>query len=345
MKRKQAPRKASNKRSSKKNANKVKARNSFAQPAKNVMIAQVDSMVNKACAITNPFCPAAWGARWPDNSMTKSVGWSGRSFQAHVADANGNIGYMFLPGLYDQGRAPVVPVAEPADFGIASAYGNLFTPPADIARWRITSWGIKIRSTAPKLSAQGMLRIRLFSPQVYDTLVTASLESFYADSSHDIPLSRLIDHDVYVLSMPLGTDARLFRDDQFDITAGGGLLDRRNVGWQVITIKLSGGTPSVQQLETEVFYNYEFVFADGSSSYAFAKSAPKDDPVARGANASVFEKIGNFVDGSASVVDRITKSAAVKYLVGGAVGYFTKSPQAALTAGSMVQSIQNGEVN
>jgi len=343
MKRKQTARKSS-KRTSKKSAKKVKARDSLVQPAKSVMMAQVDSMVNKACAVTNPFCPAAWGARWPDNSMTRSVGWTGRTFQAHIADANGNIGYMFLPGMHNNGVSPVSPVAEPADFVSAgSAYGDFFTIPSNVVRWRITSWGIKIRSTAPKLTAQGMLRIRLFSPQSFTTLQSVSLETFFADSSFDVPLSRLIEQDVYVLSMPLGTDARLFRPDDFDTVNP--IVDRPNAGWQVITMKLSGGTPSIQQLETEVFYNYEFVFADASSSYAFAKPAPRDDPVTRSANAGIFEKIGNFVEGGANIVDRITKSAAVKYLVGGAVGYLTKSPQAALTAGSMVRSIQNGEVN
>lgn len=278
------------------------------------------SMAMQACSVTNPFCPEAIAARWPDNSYTKSVGWSMTAFQVTLANgASSTVSRMYFPDYVLTGLDPST-YAYPSITWNATG-GSAFSVPSNVARWRITSWGMRIGVTTSLLNTQGMLRVRLFSPLNGSTLGTTSATSNMADAEVDLPLARLVEHDVFVIPAPLGINARLFNDARSNTT----LATWVNPGWQVVQITLDGlpvvaGSGSVN---IGLFYNFEFVFADGDASTAFCQPPPADNPIVRKANATVFERVGNFVEGAADKVDKLFQSKALKYItaaVGGAMG-------------------------
>lgn len=287
------------------------------------------ALVMQACSVSNPFCPEAVGARWPDNSMTKSAAFTYRNSMLLTTNAAG-----LLSSAYMASSAPAVATATVA--GTTASYGGNWAVFSGIAgsasttRFRVTSIGYKISCTSPRLSTQGRLRLRIFSPLETSTLVSFEINTQYVDSVYDVPLARLIDKDVYVTPAPLGDIARIFRDSAEYIVTDP-VASAPNPGWQILVVSVDGMTANTACVSVEVFAHYEYVYGDGATTAQFATAPPRSNMAVREANASVVEKIGGVVEGTASYLDRLSKSAAAKYL-GGAAAYLLGGPAAAAGA-------------
>jgi hypothetical protein len=257
------------------------------------------------CSLTNPFCPESVNSRWPDNSYTKSVGWSVTNMPQQLsANAAGDVNVLLFPeGYYSLGTLT----------GNSSANGALtaFTTwPTGTVRYRITSWGVRVSCQMTPMTASGMVRVRLFSPMGGTSLATTSIVSNLADASIDIPLARLINEDLFVIPAPLGDNARFFRDTA-DFTTT--LANYKNPGWQIVQLAINGAPASTTNaLVFNIFYNLEFVFGDGDASMQFATPPPRNSPALQQGSASVIETVGNFLEGTAEKVDRIFKSKAFR---------------------------------
>jgi len=268
-----------------------------------------------ACSISNPFCPEAIGARWPDNSFTKSNSFSFSGERVSLtSNASGAASVLFTAALSQQYYAGTMT-------GTTAAYttGNGLGTFANISRYRITSWGIKIQCASPMMTTTGTLNIRLFSPQLGTSLASINTVMYMADASYDIPMNRLIGNDIHVIPMPLGVDARRFivpDAGTYNITSW------TNPGWQAINVATSDALASTVVCNVYCYYNYEFVPADGDILNAYAIAPPADSPLLRGANAGVLERVGNFIEGAATKVDNIFKSNAMKYIAAAGGAYF-----------------------
>jgi hypothetical protein len=312
-------------------------RSSAAMPMKGNM-----AMARGACSITNPFCPEAIGSRWPDNSYTKSVGWSITNRSGSLGSNASGSGSTLLTcdvGGYSLTSSSVV--------GDVVTYPATFTPvttfPSNAARYRITSWGIKINTLLSKMTAAGMIRIRLFSPIGGATLGVTSLSSPFADASLDLPVSRLVDKDMFIFAAPLGDNARIFRDAAAVTSTVANWI---NPGFQVIQIGFDGAPVSTGILNMSVFINYEIVFADGDSSNAYAQPPPANNLPLQQLSAYVQARTGNFIQGSGEMIDKVVMKVAevgMKAAIGGAMGYFRGGPPGAalgaITNGSMAMIV------
>lgn len=311
-----------------KNQKKTSNQKKKKQPKAKTRMSSITSMVplsfvKQACGITNPFCEEATVQRWPDNSFTKSVCWSVPGYtNLLTTDVNGKFSTLYLPGLRVTAPA-TTPTANPA------AYSNLYwtgvVPPGAVARYRITSWGVRLRCISPSLTTSGSVRIRLHSPISGASLAAVDTVSTMADASDDTPLSRLRDRDYFIIPSPLGTQARLFRDYQVD-NAVSAIANWENPGWQVIQVSIDGAPASTPVLEVGIYIHYEFIFLDGDSGNAFAVAPPKNNPTAQAANASLFEKAGNFFSGTMRAIDNLFESKAGQFAAAVGASYMTKSP-------------------
>lgn len=274
------------------------------------------------CSVTNPFCPEAKGARWPDNSFTRSVGWGYQNQMTGITtNVSGTGAVMFTASLFNTYYGGVVT-------GTTSAYGGSGNPgvtPAMVAsRYRVTTWGLRLNSTASAMTATGVVTVRLFSPQTMASLTSVDIMATTADASYDIPLSRLIGKDAFVFPMPLGTNARLWESSETASAAMGSTVSTH--GWQTVQVALSGAPASSVPLNIYMYYNFEIVPVDGDGANVFSRAPPMSSPVVREANAGVLERIGNFVEGTAEKVDKLVQTKAFKYLAG-AFGTAAAGPQ------------------
>jgi hypothetical protein len=288
------------------------------------MSSGIMSQAMQTCSVTNPFCPEAIGSRWPDNSHTKSAPFTiNGQPRSMTTDASGYGAVMYFPDLNWQSLAP-------ASIGVGGVvtWAAVNTPLEVITavdRYRLTSFGVKIQCTSAPMTTTGMVRVRLFSPMGPTSLTTSSIVSTMADSAYDVSLASLIDKPLYVIPMPLGDDARLFRRASYD----GTLANWNNVGWQLIQIAVDGGPVSTNCLNVTLHYHYEVIFNDGDSQHTFSSAPPKDSPIVRQANSGVLETVGNFFDGAAGKLDSLMNNRAVKYIASGLTGYLTNDPAAA----------------
>lgn len=283
------------------------------------------TMAMQACAATNPFCPEAVGYRWPDNSYTKSVGYSVTDFQMTpmATNAAGSAARLFGVdgvGLYMDGTVAGSTITWPV------TWSNITSVPSNISRYRSTSFGLKISCLANAMTVQGMLRVRFMSNETGSSIGTSgSTTTNLCDFAYDVPLSRLVGKDLFLISMPLGINARTFYPGSSVTVASWD-----NPGWQLIQVAVDGGPISTSCVNISVFSHSEQVYAIGSANAAFTVAAPKDNPVVRGANAGLLQSIGNTVEGAAQSIDNLFKSKAMKLLGGVAGAILTKSPQGAL---------------
>ncbi len=270
----------------------------------------------QVCSVTNPFCPEAKGARWPDNSWTKSVGLPFESSGQLATDANGNTAVLFGPTLnssYVLGTV-TLPNAAYTTWGMTPGYTAL----TGVARWRLTSYGVKISCISSPMTTTGRVRVRLLSPMTGTALTSIDIGTALADVQLDEPLARLIDRDLYINAAPLGDSARLFTAD---VPTPLTVANWVNPGWQVIQIAVHGNTASTTSLAYTLYYNYEVVFDDSTTNQMFATAPPMDSLAVREASASVFQRVGNFVEGAAAKVDALFQSKAAKYFGGAVAGY------------------------
>lgn len=276
------------------------------------------------CSVTNPFCTEAIGTRWPDNSRTKSLGWGFQNQNQTVgANASGVGAVLFTPSYQNT-------VYGGAVAGTTVTYAGSGSPmviPPTTARYRLVTWGLRINSALAKMTATGMCHIRLFSPDTYNFLGTIDLTSTMADAAYDIPISRLIDQDAYVLPMPLGDDARLFWPTESSGTTSA-LANTQLPGWQVVQVGVSGAPASSVPLNVYAYYHFEIVPQDGDSANAFARAPPPPNPAIQNANAGVLASVGNFFEGAASKLDSVIKSKAARFLAAG-VGAWYGGPSGA----------------
>lgn len=274
----------------------------------------------ETCSVSNPFCPEAIGSRWPDNSHTKSVGWSLTGQPASCGtDANGSACQVFTPTGQ---RATGVVTGSSAAFPNAMTNYSL---PANVVRWRVTSYGIRISCPLSKMTATGTLFARLVSPMTGATLDPIDYTSIQTDSNMDIPLSRLIDRDLFIVAKPLGDNAHWFNAGTPQAVTT--LATTTNPGWQYIVIGVAGAPASNSEvLKIKLYYNYEFVFEDGSAFQSFAAAPPADSPAVRQGNSSVLATIGNFIEGTAEKVDQFFKSKAFQVGSRLALAAGTKNP-------------------
>jgi alpha-D-ribose 1-methylphosphonate 5-phosphate C-P lyase len=179
------------------------------------------------------------------------------------------------------------------------------------------------------MTATGTVNIRFFSQQLYATYATTSLSSTMCDASFDVPISRLIDKDIFLIPMPLGTDARLFRPVDSPSAV---ISTQENNGWQFIQIGVSGAPVGTIPINAYMYYHFEIIPGDGDATNAFAKAPPRNNPAVQNTNAGVLERVGNFIEGTVQSVDKVVKSKSMQYLLAGAAAYNGNPGPAAMLA-------------
>lgn len=237
------------------------------------------------------------------------------------------VGDIYAHAAYD--NAP--PVSSPLSFSSLNSVATLPGTPGSIARYRLTSWGLKIVGAVAPLNATGFIRVRLFSPLSGSTLATNSISTIFADECYDIPVARLATKDLFIIPAPLGDNARLFRnaDDATPV-----LANWVNPGWQCVQVAVDGAPASTTIAAVHVYYNYELVFVDGAPNHAFAQPPPPNNPLVQQTSAGVLERIGNFFEGTAARLDSMFQSRAFQYASAGAASYITRNPAPLMLTGS-----------
>lgn len=277
------------------------------QPRGGINSTQAAEISHTICSLSNPFCMAARGARIPDNSFQKSIGWYVPGEGTTIStDVSGQLAIYVTASPYNQLFSGTIS-AGTATF--AGAPIPIFTPPGSMARWRVVTAGLKLSCSTPLLTTQGMVKIRLFSG-LTGASNTRSTSNFDCDETVEFPLTRLIEKDYKIILKPIGEKAHDYVGTTTAYASLGAFVN--NELYQQAMILVSGGVASTGVLKVDYFYNYEYVPSAGSSDEKFAQPPPVSNSAIREAVAHVQTSTPSFLDQADAAVDRIFSSTAIR---------------------------------
>lgn len=264
--------------------------------------------VRAVCSITDPFCPAAKSAKWPDGTSGNTL----------TEQFRGNVTVATLPeGIscvcFGAG-APygwLVPLSAPTTTSVLmdNSY-TLYKSNSLLAtfgdKYRIVSFGCIIRCVASATTASGIITLGS-APAVGQSQTVTLGSELYSEV-----IIRAIQPGMEVswISQPLGSSAHTFRSQ----STGSTVID--DDSWSSLVIELTGCPASTSMVNVEWFINVEFLPKPQSTNYnnpltALAKPNPPKISAATDSSSVARGTLGSFIEGGISQVEAaVAKHAA-----------------------------------
>lgn len=278
-------------------------------------------LAREVCAITNPFCDASRGSKWPDQSAGQTLSVPVRVRHNITTDASGNAGTVFTTN-YPHGIL-IGHVTHPYwDWGVAagehltSSYAPLLLG-AD--QFRVVSAGVRVTPITSAMNSQGILNlIELPVADNGSDYVRVDLTTKAYPSYESLPLKA---HDsVYAIMRPNGPTAREFKDlDDRYILVTDPVFETND--WTSIMVSVAGGPATTTVAVVDVYINLEVTISAGSAYGFLTTRAPLPNLALTNASAAITQGTAIY-RGSDGSVDESFMSRAWSYLKG--AGTFLK---------------------
>ena len=174
-----------------KNKNKKKKSGNPASVGRNTSSVAISRITKSVCSITDPFCAAANGAQYPDMMATPTFPYQNRTIQTLNTNASGNGSVIYLPAfVYNFGKDGAMVDPNNAVYTtLSSTVSGLGFQPT---KYRIVSWGTRLKSVAAPLNSSGMVRIRAYNADGPSLAIT-NCNTYRCAFAADIPLYKLTD--------------------------------------------------------------------------------------------------------------------------------------------------------
>jgi len=270
--------------------------------------------VHSVCALTNPFCPAAKGSKWPDGTQGNSMTQQFRGNLTISSLAAGNNAVVFAsaaPYGYLAGTSSTATVVTfPANYiwykdtSLLATYG---------VEYRIVSFGVIFRCVASATSAAGLLTIGTAVAPAGGTSLTLGQEAYSEVQVVAIQPGM----EITWIAQPRGSGAREFIPQS---TATVVTND-----WTNCIMEIAGAPASTALINAEWFMNIEFTLPTNSDLAPLAKQNPPKVVHAETAVSTVHTMLGSFLKVGVSTIEGTIKEAA-----SAAVASFTANPLGAL---------------
>lgn len=271
------------------------------------------------CSLTDPFCKAAVGSKYPDVGSLKTLAWDMESYVNIITDASGRGAYFFSPEP-GSGFAPAT-----AFSGVTNIITNT-TPAAAYPgwsnwntatgiNWRCVSFGIQVSSTLSAMSNQGIIGV-VAIPATGTSLPTANTDldsnnfalNKRVSCSQNIPLSAISYNDGFI-------------SKEFKISGAGLANVISSMGNDVLVAYIVGGPATQAAVQVKVVGHYELTFGSGTVFNTIATPmAVHNDAVASGVN-HVQRTVEQVIVGGVQEVEKQVEDAALsfaKYVVSSA---------------------------
>lgn len=207
----------------------------------------------QTCALVDPFCDHAKAARMPDGLGSGTVTYQVRGFTSFATLAHG--GRLFYYG----GQLPYGLLL--ADTYAAGSYtcnasqqllpgSTTFSTYA--SKYRIVSWGVIIRNSAPALSASGSLIITKLASMPSPGAVVPEGQILGSEVEvHNLNASTV----VAMIGKPAGSGYKVFQAPNTSTTEAD--------IWQAYKVEILGAaTDTTNKITVEIVYNVEFTLLD-----------------------------------------------------------------------------------
>lgn len=234
----------------------------------------ISKISERVCAVYDAFCPAAKGAKIPDQNSASSFPYQTKA--------------IYNVGVDAAGTAMVWVNWDPRDFvnvgtiaaGLVTAWttgdsGPFYTQiqVANISQWRVVSAGLKFKTTQAWSVATGSFIVTDVGAPFVSGIVGQSVTSMTMGRSEFFPIR---DADITFLGGVRGTENTEYKNAYGGDTAINGCI-----------LSFSGAVASATIGSIEVVVNWECIASTQSGFAAFASPAASHDPTVMDARARV----------------------------------------------------------
>lgn len=235
------------------------------------------------CSITDPFCPAAKNAKWPDGTSGNTLTEQFRGNFVLASDASGNNMTIFSPHLP---FGYIGTTAGTTSTGFASYKQNsMLATYGD--KYRIVSFGIITRVIASATTASGIITFGTAGTPLVSTAYTAGTELYQEVAVKAIQPGM----EFSWISAPNGTGAR-------DFVAQSTSTVLVPTDFQTLYIEIAGAPANSNMAVVEWFINVEFTpLTTARALTAIAKPNPPKSNLAEQAVSHVHSHLGSFIEG------------------------------------------------
>lgn len=256
------------------------------------------------CTITDPFCPAAKGARWPDSNSQPTIAITLQGIVPIQTDAAGNFAASF--GV-DPIRGYRTWQVDPANGDLTSPTNTAYNGALQfdgISEFRLVSGGVQVFSTASLQTSAGMLRAIEVSST--ESNLNTGLNAFSYDytRTHDKPVREF--GSVFQYLRPGGPESRNFNEFTIGATS--------TYDWTTSLICLTGGEPTTQVGMIYYVFHYEYKFAQSNIMNKLASPAPGDNAFITTLSNYVGKEAGGIIEGYQHQVQETMSKHALDYI-------------------------------
>jgi hypothetical protein len=212
------------------------------------------NLVESICAVTDPFCQMAKGAKWPDGLSEGSLPAQIRGHLPLASLGNGG-NLIFLFPAVSTGYLPAL--SHGVGYLMASSYalapGNTVVAPY-AQNYRIVSAGVIIRNVCPALNTGGyMILTRLATVPAVSTTIADGNVYGVETATHALCAGM----EVPVTFRPLGSSSRAFSP-----IAGGAVYPAS--GFDCVSVELVGCPNTTTMIDIEFVFNVEFTLTEAN---------------------------------------------------------------------------------
>ena len=273
------------------------------------------------CAITDPFCKAAVGSKYPDIGSLKTLAWDMETFVNIITDASGRGAYFFSPEP-GSGMASATAFAGVTNVITntlaATQYPGWATWSGTVGvNWRVVSFGITMSSTLSAMNNQGTIGI-LAIPATGTSLPTSSTDLDGNTYSINKRVAASAGKELTAISYNDG-----FVSKEFKVSGPGVANAISSMGNDVLVAYIVGGPATQAAVQVKVVAHYELTFGSGTAFNQIATPmATHSDAIATGVN-HVQRTVDQVITGGTFEIEKRIEDAAEdfgKYLLGKAPG-------------------------
>jgi hypothetical protein len=195
---------------------------------------------------------------------------------ALLSSALGDSAYAFSPQLAWKSFTYPTAIVN----GVVSAWANFNSQTYlnGTDKYRIVSYGLRLKRITAPLNSSGMVHIRIWPATQLNELEVVDLRSYNCTFWADIPLQDL--KDCTIVLPHTSQVPQLFYDIDSDYSAWNNVSTK---GFSPVTVFITGAPASTAVVQAELICNYECTFNNTSTLSQLGTPAPRADPTLVGA--------------------------------------------------------------
>ncbi len=257
-------------------------------------------VAHDVCTLTNPFCPSARGAKWPDRNTAPTISATLEGAVTVTTDANGNAMLTFSPnltaGIYSYTVNGTTGAGSSPVQIVYSGYDD-WTP----SEYRIVTAGIEVLSTVSMTASQGIYRVCQLGSRVAAVIPNAF--SFQYPALKEKPLRE--DGQLCAVFMEGGPESRNFQpwvDSEPENT----------YDWSSLMVAITGAPASTAVARIHYTINVEMRFDASNAMNRLAKPSPGPKGFLTDIVSGVVANFGGVIEGKKAEVEKSIKDRAIK---------------------------------